>query len=154
MLKGATILEVAIATLISTVVITIAYNSLEIFSSLSKRFSLTNERNGEIILLDQLLLEDMAKSERILKEENGIRFVFKDKEILYEFFPDEVCRTFSGITDTFYFPLSNSVFLFKEEEQEKENGFVDEIRLEYTEDDRRQLFLYEKAYGPDLFLNR
>lgn len=139
--------------LISAVVITVAYNSLEMFGLLNKRFSSNNEKNSGIVTFDRLFLQDMEKSTAVLKNGDGLRCQYVDKEIFYEFYPKEIYRTFLQTTDTFRFPASNPVFLFEQQTQEQDAGFVDEVHLEYMEDDEQQIFMYRKDYGPDVLLN-
>ena len=152
-LKAFTVMELAVAMLISGVVLSIAYNSMDVFGRLSRKFYSNQKGNAEIMMLDDLLRKDFEVSTLILKSGNGILCKKESMNIKYEWLPDMIIRTID-LPDTFFVKNDGVSVLFMNEQQNLEGGMVDNLQFEKIEDGEELLFVYNKNISPETLLNQ
>jgi type II secretory pathway component PulJ len=154
-LKAVTVIELAIALLISAIVIAIAYNSMDVFNRMYSRFLLKNDINHQLIVFDKIIKSDLQRSEVVLRKGNGISLHKSGSEwINYEWMESYILRHKRNInTDTFYV---KSVFLqsgFNGLPREENNSVIDEIIIAIIKESESMEAIYFKPYGADVYMN-
>jgi hypothetical protein len=154
-LKAVTVIELAIALLISAIVIGIAYNSMDVFERLYHRFQANNDRNYQLVVFNKIMKSDLDKADVIYKSGSGILLKINDEDwIKYEWYSDFVLRNKvqSGL-DTFYLQSSVIQLYFNGQEQNIDNQVIDQIDIEITRKEEILNAIFAKKYGADIYIN-
>ena len=152
-LKTFTLIELIVAMLISSLVITISYYSYSIISRQFIYFRNINEYTIEITRLNTVLKTDFAESKYCSQQANGLSFVFEDnRKVSYEFYPEHIIRYMPGLTDTFHIQPANLNKLFFNEPSNNPKGLIDELSFESQQDKEIKYFHYRKDYGADVLI--
>ena len=156
-LVAVTVLELIVAMLISSIVITMAYASYAMFSRLFFTFRNNNELSSEILLADRMLRKETDQSSVIIKTQNGIELYSAGGRVQYYNESDFLVRESGEMKDSFYIPSVNINYYFNQQEQFTDGQPVDRISVEYrrdTEDDEILHIGYYKKYGAAIYLNK
>lgn len=151
--KAITVMEVAIAMVISGVVIAMAFSGVDMFARMFKAFKTTNEKNAETIVFNRIFRKEVEECEMLIKSESGIVIQDDDGIIAYDFHDNYILRDRQNVVDTFYLNTVNRKFSFRNVEQNIIGGLVDKVNLIKIEEDDETLIELIKDYGADVYIN-
>lgn len=154
-LKSVTVIELAIALLISAIVIGIAYNSMDIFHRLYARFLFNNEDNHQLMDFKRVFRNDLEKAEMLFRQGSSVLLFENDKHtISYEWFEDYILRqNISSSTDTFYVHSSIINSEFNGISASGQELPIDKIYLEFYKSSESINFVFVKKYAADVYMN-
>lgn len=154
-LKAVTVIELAIALLISAIVIGVAYNSMDVFERLYHRFQANNDKNYQLVVFNKIIKSDLDKADVIYKNGSGILLKKKEVDwIIYEWYPDYILRNkIHSDSDTFYLQSLLSKVSFNNLEQHIDNQVIDQIEIEITKEKETLNAIFTKKYGADIYIN-
>ncbi|WCT13654.1 PulJ/GspJ family protein [Mucilaginibacter jinjuensis] len=98
--KAFTIMEVVIAALVATLVITMAYTAYLMMNHAYLNFTNKNDDMQVLLRLDQLLKRDFNHSQRIMRDKQNLLFEDSTQTVRYEIGPEFIIRS-ALISDTF-----------------------------------------------------
>ena len=155
-LKALTVMELTIAMLISAIVVSIAYNSMDIFNRLYHRYLKTNDANYQFVLFDRIFKRDLDRAEVVFSAVSGITLQnFDEKRIRYEWQEDMVLRYRPGVeADTFYiYSRLQSLTFGNADCMNRPEAVVDQIRVVMIKEQEIIDAVYHKPYGANIYIN-
>jgi Tfp pilus assembly protein PilE len=150
-LKAFTILEMAIAMLISALLIGIIYTAYALISKSYLTFIRKNKDMEIAIQLDKLLKKDFSKAVTISEDQHTILFKTDSSQLIYEFYPDFITRT-QGITDTFKLQTESMHTSFEDKPMaevppENRQNLLDDLELTILLQNEKIPYHYHKQYS-------
>ncbi len=149
-------MELTVAMLISAVVVSIAYNSMDIFNRLYHRYLRTNDANYQFVLFDRIFKRDLDKAEVVFSAISGITLQnFDEKRIRYEWQEDMVLRYRAGVeADTFYIHSRLQSLTFGSTDcLNRPEVVVDRIGIDMMKEKEMINAVYQKPYGANIYIN-
>jgi prepilin-type N-terminal cleavage/methylation domain-containing protein len=124
-----TLIEVTIAMLIASVLISVTYTAYTIVAKLYIDFTAKQEKASMVTSLNKLMNMDFISAEKIIKTPDGFQVNSKIGKIHYTVTKDFVVRDqFALRTDTFSISIPKEVYYFQKQQVESD-GIIDEVRL-------------------------
>lgn len=148
-----TLMEIIIVMIISMIVISLTYKTLDIVTMQFRQFGKSRKHIYELSLVETLLTKDFANSACILRAEEGILCKYSDKDIFYIFGDDYMVRREGSIVDTFNIKPRLVKYYFYEQEVRDLNSYIDKVTFIH-EQENTKFFTYRKVYAADFFLNK
>lgn len=149
-------MELTIAMLVSAIVLSIAYNSMDIFNRLYHRYLRTNDANYQFVLFDRLFRRDLDKAEIVFSAVSGVVFQnFDEKRTRYEWQEDMVLRYRPGVeADTFYIHSRLESLTFGSTDcLNSPEAVVDRIGMVMMKEKEIITAVYQKPYGANIYIN-
>lgn len=147
-----TLMEVIIVMIISMIVISLTYKTLDIVSMQYRQFSKNSKQVYELSLMETLLTKDFANSEYVKRVSNGMICRFKRKSILYIFDNSSMIRVEGAVSDTFNIVPNDVRYYFSDKNVSNINGYIDRVVF-MSNLSNSKLFTYRKIYASDFLLN-
>lgn len=147
-----TLMEVIIVMIISMIVISLTYKTLDIVSMQYRQFNKNSKQVYELSLMETLLTKDFANSEYVKRVSNGMMCGFKRKSILYTFDDSSMIRVEGAVSDTFNIVPNNVRYYFSDKNVSNINGYIDRVVF-VSNLSNSKLFTYRKIYASDFLLN-
>jgi hypothetical protein len=153
-----TLMEIAIAMLISALLIGMTYT---IYSIVARSFAAFTKKNNAIAMisrLDELLKKDFDRADRIEKTENGIAMTRNGQSVIYTISPGALLRT-AGITDTFKIAVISSTASFEgraiaASTPDAESSRIDDFDMLFVAENDTLTGHYHKTYSSANLINR
>jgi prepilin-type N-terminal cleavage/methylation domain-containing protein len=124
-----TLIEVTIAMLIASVLISITYTAYTIVAKLYSDFTAKQEKASNVTLLNKLVNMDFLSGEKIIRTPDGFQVNSQVGKIHYIVTKDFIVRDqFSLRTDTFSISIPEKVYYFQKQQVES-GGIIDEVHL-------------------------
>ena len=144
-------MELVIAMLISSVVISLTYKTYSIYVGLYGQYKKGTRRVEELSLLNKLLTTDIRNCERLEASSEG--FVCKSLRNTVEYTVNEayLIRKCS-ITDTFHISILSSKLFWKDKEQNIPQQLASQITIEGLSDEDTINYNFTKWYGSDILM--
>lgn len=152
--KAITVLEVMISLIISSLVISLSYQSFQLIRQMHSTYSKKREVEESFLSFDKIFSKDFEKASLVLSDGNRkIICVLGGREIQYYFYQDYILRESGGISDTFQVVHDVEFHVFPETSM---TGYplIQKVELNSSLGDYLIPFLYQKQYSPDITLNR
>lgn len=147
-----TLMEVIIVMIISMIVVSLTYKTLDIVSMQYRQFSKSRKHIYELSLLETLLTKDFANSEYLKRMNDGVMCKYRDKNVVYTFNDGFIVRSEGTITDTFNIMPREIKYYFSDKEVKNTNSYIDKVAFVYVQEGSK-FFIYKKVYAADFFLN-
>lgn len=149
-IRAFTVIEVMIVTLISAIVITIAYKGNEIFQYMYQSFRTKEGQISNLVFLNRILQTDINAADAIYTSEDGFNCLQKKEEIHYTFTNDYILRDYL-VQDTFY--ITNYAVRYTFEGKEAlEDDLIDHISFIGSLNGDSLYFDYRKQYAADVLM--
>ena len=147
-----TILEMVVVMLLTAMVVSIAFKSLEMTLQNFQRQKSNDSALAHFSLLDRLLMADIYRSHKVIKVENGFKCCYADGKLIeYSTFPEGIIRRQLAVVDTFN--TANTTGLFFRNKKEIENDkLIDSVSIDYLYKDISITSNYTKDYTADMLL--
>ncbi len=127
--KAFSLVEMLVVLVLSSIVVAIIYVSYSrvqsFYRSVSKKYQ-TSEDFGALIYT---IRKDINASDAVLKTEEGVSCVFREREVSYAFTPSYVVRRQSEVVDTFNCLNLEAYVLFSGSKVEQPRRPVDQVVL-------------------------
>lgn len=151
-IRAITVLEVMISLIISSIVISLAYQSFQIIKQINIKYSDTRSNEESFLAFDKVFAKDFQFSEAVSwKGNNVISCNLAEREILYHFNEAEIIREINGITDTF-FVKNDTGFNFLPVQGISEAPLIESVEMETVIGENENQFTYIKTYSPDIII--
>ena len=154
-IKAFTIIELTVITLLSGIVISIAYF---IFFIMEKQYNLydkTSKYQLELSTLNRLLTQDFQIADSILTHDNSGIVVFKNSnKTLYIFAPPLITRNKNNQTDTFHLDVQDPTCLLDHTEVSVPNIWVDELMFTANYKQQKLRLHFYKKYAVAPFISK
>ena len=143
-------MEVMVVTLISAIVITIAYKGNEIFQFMYHSFRTKEKQISEVVFLNRIMQTDINRADGVYKLEEGFRCLQEEQKIDYTFTSDYIVRYYI-VSDTFYIATHDVNYTFEDREAQPEE-LTDRISFIGSLNDDTLYFDYTKKYAADVLM--
>ncbi|HWZ23309.1 MAG TPA: hypothetical protein VNW06_11680 [Cytophagaceae bacterium] len=144
-------MELVIAMLISSVVISLTYKTYSIYIGLYGQYKKGTSRVEELSLLNKLLTTDIRNCERLEASSDG--FVCKSLRNTVEYtLNEEYMIRKCIITDTFHIRILSSTLFWKDKEQTIPQQPASQIIIEGLSDSDTINYNFTKWYGSDILI--
>ena len=154
-LKAFTIIELTVITLLSGIVISIAYFVFFILQKQYNTYDKTGKYQLEITTLSRLLTEDFQKSDSIISSSEKSLLTYKNNIVTdYKFDVNYITRSKSSVTDTFHFNTENTVLLLDEVPVSVPGIWIDELKFETNYHQKKLSFHFYKKYAVAPFISK
>ncbi len=152
-LKAFTIIELTVITLLSGIVISIAYFVFFILQKQYNSYDKTSKYQLEITTLSRLLTEDFQHADSVVSTSEKAFEMFKNGKITsYQVEPLYITRNKSEVTDTFHLATQNSTLLLDEVAVTVPGIWVDELQFETIYHQKTLPFRFHKKYAVAPFI--
>ena len=151
-LKAFTVLELLVAMVISSLVISASYFAYDIVYKQFLNFKQVDRNVLDALTLINVLNNDIAGGEYLVKASEGVRIVdFEGVEHDYFFGDDMIVRTVGASTDTFY--LGTAELEYHQMIGESVvKGLLDKFELVIIVNGIENTLSFHKQYGADLLM--
>ena len=149
-LKAFTILELLVAMVISSLVISASYLTYDIVYKQFLTFKKVDSNVLQALTFSNILNNDIATGEFVYKSNNGINVIgFDGNETTYYFGSDHIIRNVAGVIDTFSIPATN-VKYGEMEGGLMGNGLLDKFEITITINETQNTLSFHKHYAANL----
>lgn len=146
-----TILEMVVVMLLTAMVVTIAFKSLEITLQNFQRQKTNDSALAKFALLDRLLTTDVHRSLKVTKFKNGFKCLYANGKLVeYITFPEAIIRNQGVVLDTFNIENSKVALLFENKATMRDNQLIDSISIDYLYKGISLSSSYTKVYTSDM----
>lgn len=154
-LKAFTIIELTVITLLSGIVISIAYFVFFILQKQYNTYDKTSKIQLEITTLNRLLTEDFQKADSIVSSTNSAFLIYKNELVTdYKFEPNYITRNKSSVTDTFHLSTDNVSLILDEEPVSVPGIWLNELKFEANYHQKKLSFHFYKKYPVAPFITK
>lgn len=146
-LKAFTIMELVVAMLISSIVVSIAYAGFRLVSAQLRSMEHHSGEGNRFLRLNQALQTDLDKSARVIRQEDGFVCERGDGRVRYQLTDTAIIRWLEdGRVDSFGFKGVQTSLWFEGEPQDRNGQLVDALHGQLvTSTDSLPLYI-TKAY--------
>jgi len=151
-LKAFTVLELLVAMVISSLVISASYFTYDIIYKQFLNYKKVDKAVLDAITFRNVLNADFAAAKFVYKSGNGIRIVdFDDREYKYSFSKDQIIRKVGAASDAFL--LNTSEIKYKELEiASVRSKLLNTLEMSITLNEVKSRISFQKHYGADLIM--
>jgi len=147
-LKAFTLVELVVVMILSSVIATIAFFSIQNVQSQYSNFEQQTDTVLEISHFQTVLASDFEQSKLVHCEENSLHLIYENYKIQYQFAPSWVTRSVENqFIDTLRIPSSLVSFYYKSKLISQ--GRVDKFQLKYTLFKNPYQQILEKEYSSE-----
>jgi len=147
-----TLMEVIIVMIISMIVVSLTYKTLDIVTMQYRQFSKSRKHIYELSLIETLLTKDFTNSEYLKRMNDGVMCKYRDKNVIYIFDDRFIVRSEGTMADTFNIMPRDIKYYFSDKEVKDINNYIDKVAFVYVQESSK-LFIHKKVYAADFFLN-
>ncbi len=148
-LKAFTIIELVVAMLLTSIVVSIAYVCLDLLGSSYKQFSETQKQVDELVLLQKQLAKDFNSCNKAIFYREGLECTYDNEKIYYKIYDDEIIRKSYGREDRWSITLIAWEGAFCHVPLEVDYMPVDEIYFRASKDEREVACYTTKKYSAE-----
>lgn len=153
MIKAFTLMELLVAMLISSIVISISYISYDIIYKQYFSYKENNQSITQTALINSLINRDIFEAEFMQANDKEIVLTYRNKSALYYIFDTPyLIRKTETSKDTFELDIENIHFKFQGEERQMKYSLIDEFYFEAPFLEKKEYFRYKKLYGADVLM--
>ncbi len=152
-IKAYTILEVLVAMVISTLVISGSFLAYDMTYKQFKHYQEVSYSTNEAVTFHSVLGKDMAGSTVVRVTDKGLECIPKGEKVSYEFKSDYVLRKVALVTDTFHVNQEDLLLTFRNVEQKVTGALVDKVTFRINLRGEKQDAVLCKHYGADGQMN-
>ncbi|MBC7387673.1 MAG: hypothetical protein H7329_00540 [Opitutaceae bacterium] len=152
-LPSYTLLELVVVMLLTTIVASIVFLTLNILEVSLKKFKSESETLLKMGLLKRLLTQDFLESSQIINITDGLIINTQSGNVIYNFKPTSISRTKAGVADSFYLKTSPLIKKFYSEPIEMPNYIINELNFEIYCKNEVFTYIVKKQYGADMLMS-
>ncbi len=147
-----TIMELAIAMLLSAIVISLAYTGYSLLLRQYEQHSRSTSADSELIFFDHTFRQDIAAAEAVLYDDQSIICYSEEGVITYTRAEDSLMIRHGAGNDTLRIGMRNMQVFFRGAIQSIPGLFCDDIQVEVQLQGETLYLRYRKEYAADILI--